>query len=429
MSLRNKILLPVVVLLLLGGGGILWQRHAQAQLQARSEYAEQLLHRANAAVDQMQNAQAEQLLNELLGIHGDYPRKEEFHGQALFSLAMVKEATGDNAAVIRNYQDALPLLRRYANAQSVAQCVASLGGAQLRKGDFAAAAKSFEESADILARTMMPDRTRAELSGILGDGLVRVGRLDKARPLLEAARAYYAQNEPAAAQMIDVELALGLLKYQSDELPAAQEHLHNARQILERAPAGNSVRLARVYQLSGLIASKQNDLESAKSLMLQGLELRARYQPDSDELAAAYFDLAQVADRAGYLPDAVKLLENTQKIYQRVYGPESVRVGTTLTTLADMYHRDGRDEDARAQLQRALPLYEKQPEQFETLMKIHALYGEIDLRAGHQCAALTHIRTAQQLAKDHALDWQSLIPPAMLKTMNTAPLAANCPAS
>jgi serine/threonine protein kinase/tetratricopeptide (TPR) repeat protein len=242
---------------------------------------------------------------------------------------------------------------------------------------------------------------RAEILVSIGSALMHQGDDESAYPLLREALALR-QKElgPDAPLVSNTLVELGVLRQRYD-LREGERYLREAARIREKVLGPNDLSLANALADLGDIVRRQKKFAESESLLRRSLAIRQRQLPRSDPLIAAslsglgntYRDWGRFddADRAltrafdirlkAYGPDhyvtsrsydslsalraaqerwpeAEVFLRKDLAIVERVRGPDHKYTAWVRIDLADILVHEGRSEEARAQLLRALPTLE-----------------------------------------------------------------------
>lgn len=205
-------------------------------------------------------------------------RAQEVHGRALVALAMHPALPPDDrAAVFARAADAYVRAAELATGNGALQHAAAV---------VCDTAGRHAEAVRLYAAAHAADPASAQYALYLGLARARDGRLEEARPLLEAA-------ERAMPEAPDPKAALADLAIRAGDPAAARAKIAEARAL---APASVELRVAdaRLRRLAGAPA------ESADLLM--ALDPSVRAEPAcAEELAAALAALGRAAEAAGAL--------------------------------------------------------------------------------------------------------------------------------
>ena len=239
------------------------------------------------------------------------------------------------------------------------------------------------------------------------------GQTAESHALLEATLEAAARvfPEPAAAQTPDAALqkqlnlraqcheGAGKLAYFFADHESAHHHLGLALHLFRRV--GNEVGAANCLYSLGFGALKSGDLEGARQLCEQSLDIHRRRR-DTQMLGDALYNLSLVALMAGDY-DAVRELSQERLILHRASGDRrGVAISLENLGLAALF--DGQIEAARAYFVEALSSFEALNEGPSVARALWGL-GHVERARGRNAPARAHFERALALARATANTW------------------------
>ncbi len=195
------------------------------------------------------------------------------------------------------------------------------------------------------AATELADRPdlQTEMFALIGRTFERMGRRDKALPLLEQAVATGRRAlGPADARLAQSLNNLGVLHREMGQPAKAEPLLREAlamrRQVLGPRHADVAITLVELSR----DLRDQGKVADSEPLAREALDIRrAVYGEEHRETATSKSDLAQVLMRRGDLAGAERLFGQTLATTQRVLGPEHPNTAYSMMFLALILHAKG----------------------------------------------------------------------------------------
>ena len=190
-----------------------------------------------------------------------------------------------------------------------------------------------------------------------GRGLMRAGRPDDARELLEAA-AWSAEACGATTVELDAKRHAAALAARRGELATAEVWLAAAEATLDRIGGGELSR-AELQLTRGTVTALAGNPRQSVTQIEGAIEVLRRHpDPTARTLEVAYVNLGQSAREAGDPRRAVEAIEHGLELTRERLGSTHPDVGRTLTSLGIALHQAGRPEDARRACIEAIELFE-----------------------------------------------------------------------
>lgn len=284
----------------------------------------------------------------------------------LVALAMAQRNQGKLADARETIETALELLEEIKGkaVPEVAACYDLLGGIQQDEGDFSAAVVSFGEALEAEKTVKPPDSGMlVERYRRLAGAYAGAGSWESAGAMLGDALDILDQNggdaNPALGGLL---LEIARVEEQKGNHAARIGCLERAFEIHKRMFGAESVEVAQDYQLLAAACRDAGDLERAVFYYERALYLReCQLGGSATELAVILMGLADTQSRMGRTAPAMELL---QQAVGRLEGTRDEGLGRALESLARMYQRVGRYQDAASCARRARSLWEEAPDRF-----------------------------------------------------------------
>ncbi len=198
----------------------------------------------------------------------------------------------------------------------------------------------------------------------LGHTLLKMGRVDEARPFFERALAIdevaLRGDQMRVARILE---SLGNIAYYEGRYEEALGLVERGLGIRQRllGPAHATLR----YDLATLseVQRERGRYDEARTLAQQALAIGEKTPADagSDDPAPALVAIADIDFAEGHHADARKGYERAVAIYEKVNGPKGVDLREPLTDLARVWRKLGRSREALAAGERALAIGEENP--------------------------------------------------------------------
>jgi serine/threonine protein kinase/Tfp pilus assembly protein PilF len=208
------------------------------------------------------------------------------------------------------------------------------------------------------AATELADRPdlQTEMFALIGRTFERMGRRDKALPLLEQAVATGRRAlGPADARLAQSLNNLGVLQREMGQPAKAEPLLREAlamrRQVLGPRHADVAITLVELSR----DLRDQGKVADSEPLAREALDIRrAVYGEEHRETATSKSDLAQVLMRRGDLAGAERLFRETLATTERVLGPDHPNTAYSIMFVAQILHAKGDGPAAEVLARRAL---------------------------------------------------------------------------
>lgn len=263
-------------------------------------------------------------------------------------------------------------------------------------GQWARAVPLLERVRRMQPRLLASDDPIALVAALrLGEALRRLEELPRAEPLLAATVRQLEQRNArraAAASVPDDSGALWLaatlgqlaeLHRVKGEFAAADSEFTRAAALYEmHAPASDPH--AGVLHDHGLLALDLADVDRAEQLLQRARRTYvALHGEEHERVARSLNGLARLRMREGAFPEALRLAQQSLRLYERRLGPSDPRLIPALASIADAYSAFGDWPRAQAVLNRAVALAEdaslpptEAGELLESLGMLHASGGD-----------------------------------------------------
>lgn len=200
---------------------------------------------------------------------------------------------------------------------------------------------------------------QADMQATLGDIYQKLGKLDRAEPLLISAlqerRQALGSGNPKAAES---EVALGLLRKEQGRLDEAEKLVRDGVSTLRDGPSGSRAAYARALVALGSVLEVRGKYDEAQGVLVAALKL----QPGNEEATVdSAQNLAELANVSFY-KGAYELSETYNRqafdIYRRLYGEEHPAVAQILNNLGAIEDNRGNYVASEAYYRHALTITE-----------------------------------------------------------------------
>jgi eukaryotic-like serine/threonine-protein kinase len=198
---------------------------------------------------------------------------------------------------------------------------------------------------------------QGDLYRTLGTMYQKLGKLDRAGPLLEGSlniREGMPANSFALAESL---IAVGLLQSEQGKYPEAEQSVRRALQDIQKRDPKNMPLLARAEAaLGAVLVAGGHYAQSADILKAAISALEAQGQSASADLSQAIGDLADAQLYLGHYDDAIALNERALAIDLKIYGSAHPHVADDLGNLAQIQETRGYYSEAEGYERRALQI-------------------------------------------------------------------------
>lgn len=302
---------------------------------------------------------------EALALESELPADESLraqieHARNAISEARALEHAGDLEAAHARAKEALVLARDCRYHPVEAEALAEWGSTQDARGEYAAAADSFE-AAFHLARASHHDpaalRAAVELVYIVG---YRLQQPDVAEGWLRSAQSMFGHVQGDVARTWQARLLNNeaTLAYSAGDYAAAAEGFEKTAQIREALHGPDHDNVAAAHSNLGLALTRLDKLDEA-------LEHHARARssweaslgPSHPMVAISVHNRAYVLETMERYDEAATEYERAIELRRRSQGPDHPSVGLSLNNLGHVRTKQRRHLDALALHQEALALW------------------------------------------------------------------------
>lgn len=210
--------------------------------------------------------------------------------------------------------------------------------------------------------------------------LIRMGRLDEGRTLLDEARRHTEARDHAAVERAELEYLTALLSYAENDIAAAEDRFAEALALLDQADVANDRLRCDVYQWRSRCYRRQRDWEAAREDIERALEL-CESLGDAYRSGEVTFQASLVAERQGRWVLARRYAETCRDLFGSL--GDSVAVGRVLNNLAGLNHSLENDVVAIRNLREAFQIFVDANLEIEagyvlsSLAEIHRARGEL----------------------------------------------------
>ena len=200
-----------------------------------------------------------------------------------------------------------------------------------------------------------PD-TGAEVAGVLGSLYRRIGAFEKARPLLENARAHLlARHGPDHTETVAATGRLAWVLHDLGELQEAEAFARGAVASARRIFGPRTPELAERLGDLGAMLNANSESEEAAALHREALAIH-RALADSAAIAADLNALGLALDRLGEYDEALRLMEEALQIRRAHFGDRHTQVALGLLNYAAVLQSAGKFDQAIESLEECLSI-------------------------------------------------------------------------
>ncbi len=164
---------------------------------------------------------------------------------------------------------------------------------------------------------------------------------------------------------------------------------------LQEAHGAEELTLAQTRYNLGVLALKQNQLETAQARLRDALAVQQSLAPDTAELASTLLALGELAQRRDQLTEAQNFYQRALAIHTAnlLSAPETAQIHLGL---ADVARQQRRWSDAQTHYERALQIAEAIDPQLREAARAQAGLGVVALEQGALDAAKQRLQSARQ---------------------------------
>ena len=269
-----------------------------------------------------------------------------------------RQQTVEANAALDDIERVLAQTRPLGYAPLLGEALLVRGRLQVRAGRFAAAAESFQEAA-AAAGTGHDDDTLVdawtERAHIVG---IELAHRDEGLAYIDAADALAARAQSPARPRAAIRQTAGGIFAQAQQLAAGRAALEEAVRLYEQARGGNHPDVANALRLLANVCERQGDLVTARRHAERARAiLSMALGPNQPEVAAVTDSLAAISLSERDLPRALAEYREVLEL-ERAIGDQP-SIATAYTNIADVLRMLGRNDESRAELERALAIYER----------------------------------------------------------------------
>jgi tetratricopeptide (TPR) repeat protein/predicted Ser/Thr protein kinase len=195
---------------------------------------------------------------------------------------------------------------------------------------------------------------QAELYETLGGVYQRLGRLEKAEAMYEAAL----KNKPAGADLAKMEIALGSLRIDQARIDEGERLVRTGLARLQRSvPPGDPAILKATTALGHALEAK-GDYKQGIAIMQSAVKAYDKPGVSPPEFAGALEELANHYFYAGRYQEADSINQRVLGMYRRIYGERHPKVAAILVNLGAAQQDRGNYREAEAFHRQALSINE-----------------------------------------------------------------------
>lgn len=200
-------------------------------------------------------------------------------------------------------------------------------------------------------------QTQAELYRTLATIYQKLGKFDRADPLLQSALTLQkADREVDAPVAAGTMTALGLLRIDQAQIGEGERLIREALAIDRQKLPPDDPQTARTMSALGRALEERGDYDDAVAILNDTVRIQSKRPADLTDLADSLNELAEVQYYLGHYDIADSLNRRTLAIDRQIYGTTHPRIADSLVNLGEIQHDLGRDADAEKYYREALAI-------------------------------------------------------------------------
>jgi tetratricopeptide (TPR) repeat protein len=269
-----------------------------------------------------------------------------------------RQETVEANAALDDIEHVLAQTRALGYAPLLGEVLLVRGRLQVHAGRFAAAAESFQEAAAAAGAghdddTLVDAWTeRAHIAGI------ELAHRDEGLAYIDAADALAARAQSPALPRAAIRQTAGGILLQAQQLAAARTALEEAVRLYQQARGANHPSVANALRLLANVCEYQGDLVTARRHAERARAiLSTALGANQPEVAAVIDSLAGISVSERDLPRALAEFREVLELYRAIGDEPSI--ATTHGNIAGVLRTLGRNDEARAEFERALAIHER----------------------------------------------------------------------
>jgi eukaryotic-like serine/threonine-protein kinase len=200
-------------------------------------------------------------------------------------------------------------------------------------------------------------QTQAELYQTLATIYQKLGKFDRAEPLLRSAlalrKADRGSDVPVAAGTM---VALGLLRIDQAQMGEGERLIREALAIDRQKLPPDDPQTARTMSALGRAFEERGAYDDAVAVLNDTIRIQSKRPTDITDLADSLNELAEVQYYLGHYDIADSLNRRTLAIDRQIYGTTHPRIADSLVNLGEIQHDLGHDADAERYYREALAI-------------------------------------------------------------------------
>jgi CHAT domain-containing protein/Tfp pilus assembly protein PilF len=308
---------------------------------------------------------------------------------------------GDFAAAARGFEEAARLQEgRPEMVIGYASSLYDLASALSFQGDFLGARERFLKTVAIEAPLIPGSSLYALALFDLGRVEMRLERLADSDGHLSAAAAIQERNEPDSVALGRTLGTHGWVLCQLGRLEEARATLERANGML-KAVAPKSQEAGLATSNLGFVALHQGDLDGAERYYGENEALLREIAPGTRNYATALLSLASLARDRGYIELAEERNLASLEVWSKL-GPESADVGNALFNLGVVARERGDLDLAQGRFERVRAILEKVGLGGPSLAAVYQDLGDLAARTGDLATAKQHYESALAIRASRA---------------------------
>jgi serine/threonine-protein kinase len=208
------------------------------------------------------------------------------------------------------------------------------------------------------ARALNGDpQTQAELYQTLATIYQKLGKFDRADPLLQSALALQkADKGSGISDSAGTMVSLGLLRIDQAQISEGEGLIRQALAIDQKNLPPGDPQTARTMSALGRALEQRGAYNDAVAVLNDTVRIQSKRPEDINDLADSLSELAEVQYYLGHYDLADSLNRRTLAIDRQIYGTTHPRIADSLVNLGEIQHDQGRDADAEKYYREALAI-------------------------------------------------------------------------
>jgi len=188
-------------------------------------------------------------------------------------------------------------------------------------------------------------RVQADLYQTLGLMYQRLGKLDRAEPLLQSALSASESLHPIDQSQVTEDL-VNLARLRSDQGQSDEAVRIVQRGVDAARRLNDSILLARTETALGFVLINKGQYSSALTPLNDAVSIQSKLNPYSSELGETFLNLGDAQTYLGHYPMAEDYYRRAESIHRRVLGENHPKVAEDLRGIAQVKETEGHYAEA-----------------------------------------------------------------------------------